>query len=245
MRLFSPAQEMTKIQAVIFDLDNTLEDFAPAEAVAEASLAKRVAEQTGCKPMEFLAAFTEAKRNHNHTQNPMEYSRVMWIEDAVRNRSLALDAKEIQNLEHYYWDVIRTEVTLYPDAKSTLEALRKRGLKLALLTDSDGVKGLKRQRIDQLGLGGIFDVIVTSDDVGENKPSLKGFREILLRLNLAPTGCVMVGDHPEFDLAPAKRLGIKTVWNQQRIVIDRSFPFVDYKIKKVSEMLALPLFSSK
>jgi FMN phosphatase YigB (HAD superfamily) len=115
-------------------------------------------------------------------------------------------------------------------------------MKLAMLSDSDGIKGLKRKRINQLGLEPYFDVIITSDDIGENKPSPKGFYMALALLKVSAAQCVMVGDHPEFDLVPAKQLGIKTVWTQERIMLDRDFPFVDYKIRKIEELLNLPLF---
>jgi len=228
------------IKAIIFDLDNTLEDFATAEAVAEASLAEIVSGQTRCKPLEFLSAFTEAKHRYNHELSPAAYSRLVWIEEAAQVVHIKIDAQE---LESDYWKILRKEVRLYSQALETLNSLRKLGFKLALLTDSDGIPGLKRRRIDELKLTPCFDVIVTSDDVGENKPSLAGFHFVLEKLGLPASACLMVGDHPEFDLAPAKRLGMWTVWTQERIVFDRSFPFVDFKIKKISDILSLPGFT--
>ncbi|MEK7801071.1 MAG: HAD family hydrolase [Pseudomonadota bacterium] len=60
-----------------------------------------------------------------------------------------------------------------------------------------------------------FSEIVTSDIVGESKPSLKGFEYIMSKTRLAPAAHLMIGDREPVDLAPAKSVGMKTclVWS--------------------------------
>ncbi len=61
----------------------------------------------------------------------------------------------------------------------------------------------------------VFREIVTSEIVGETKPSPKGFRYIMEKTGLPPAQHLMIGDRERVDLAPAKALGIKTclVWS--------------------------------
>lgn len=60
----------------------------------------------------------------------------------------------------------------------------------------------------------MFEEIVTSETVGETKPSTKGFSYILNKTGLAPEKHLMIGDREAVDLVPAKSLGMKTclVW---------------------------------
>ena len=74
-----------------------------------------------------------------------------------------------------------------------------------------------------------FEEIVTSEIVGETKPSTKGFQYILAKTGLAPAAHVMIGDREQVDLAPAKSLGIKTclVWSDTpSTVADVTLPSV-------------------
>ncbi len=79
----------------------------------------------------------------------------------------------------------------------------------------NGSQDSVRRGCDLLGLDtGIFTEIVTSEIVGETKPSLRGFRYIMEKTGLPAASHLMIGDREKVDLAPAKDLGIRTclVW---------------------------------
>ncbi len=78
----------------------------------------------------------------------------------------------------------------------------------------------------------VFREIVTSETVGENKPSLKGFQYILEKTKLPPAQHLMIGDREEVDLVPAKKLGMKTclVWS------DKKSKIADITLKSVYEL---------
>lgn len=67
----------------------------------------------------------------------------------------------------------------------------------------------------QLGIAGYFDMIITSEGVGFGKPDLHMFQLALERANCVPEDAVMIGDRLDNDIAPAKQLGIKTIWIRQ------------------------------
>ena len=79
----------------------------------------------------------------------------------------------------------------------------------------NGSQDSVRRGSDLLGLDtGIFTEIVTSELVGETKPSQRGFRYIMEKTGLPASAHLMIGDREMVDLAPAKDLGIHTclVW---------------------------------
>lgn len=61
----------------------------------------------------------------------------------------------------------------------------------------------------------IFKEVVTSEIVGETKPSSKGFEYIMKKTGLPADQHLMIGDREDVDLAPAKALGMQTclVWD--------------------------------
>ena len=104
----------------------------------------------------------------------------------------------------------RAVMQLFPDARETLERLRHRGLPLGLVTNGDA--GQQRDKIERFALAPLFDVIVIEGEFGAGKPDEVVYRHALDRLGVAPRDAWMVGDHLEFDVAGAQRVGLRGVW---------------------------------
>ena len=72
-----------------------------------------------------------------------------------------------------------------------------------------------RQRLEQFGVLKYFDHLTISGEVGFSKPSPTIFRETLRVLYTTAEKCFMVGDKLTNDIAPAKKLGFRTIWVKQ------------------------------
>ena len=57
-----------------------------------------------------------------------------------------------------------------------------------------------------------FGAVIDSSRVGSFKPQPAIFTAALERLRVAPESAAMIGDSPTKDLAPARSLGMRTVW---------------------------------
>lgn len=57
----------------------------------------------------------------------------------------------------------------------------------------------------------LFQVVVTSEEIGAEKPDERIFREALGRLAVEPADCVMVGNDPVVDLCPARAIGMRSI----------------------------------
>ena len=64
----------------------------------------------------------------------------------------------------------------------------------------------------EASLADSLDVILDSATVGISKPDPEIFRIALRELNLIPAQAFFVGDSYERDIAPARKLGMKTIW---------------------------------
>ncbi|MFH1174319.1 MAG: HAD family hydrolase [archaeon] len=225
------------ISAVIFDFDDTLERWSPAEAEADAQVASLAAKQYGLTQKAFLDAFNAAKAKYVHkTKRPIDMSRETWISTALHTLNADYDIPEVKSLEDAYWKKILEVSTLFPGTIEILQELSTQ-YTLCMFSDSDGYKPIKLERIKKLCIDQFFKKIVTSDDVFANKPDPAGWRLIMKQLQLRPQEIAMVGDHPEMDLLPAKQLGMKTIWTQEALQRDVHYPFVD---KTILSIMALP-----
>lgn len=99
----------------------------------------------------------------------------------------------------------------YPDVDKTLKKLSEK-YKLGIIANQ--VPGTK-SRLDNWNIGKYFDVIVASAEEGCEKPDLKIFEIALERADCKPEEAVMIGDRLDNDIAPANKMGMKTIWVRQ------------------------------
>ena len=102
------------------------------------------------------------------------------------------------------------ELCLFPDAHAVIDALRQRGLLLALVTN--GAADLQRAKIDRFDLGRRFDHIQIEGEHGFGKPEERAYRHAMSALGVAAAQTWMVGDNLEWEVAAPQRLGIHAIW---------------------------------
>jgi putative hydrolase of the HAD superfamily len=99
-------------------------------------------------------------------------------------------------------------LVLFDDVVPALDGLRRRGLKLGLVSNIDSDM---KADLERLGLPARLDVIVTSADAGASKPDPRIFREALRRAGVRPDDAVFVGDQYEVDVVGARGAGLEAV----------------------------------
>ncbi len=95
-------------------------------------------------------------------------------------------------------------------AKRTLGELRRRGLHLAVVSNIDDHQF--DPLWEQVGLGGLFDAVTTSEQARSCKPDPGIFRVALAKASdIPPDQVVFVGDSVDHDVAGANTLGMTSV----------------------------------
>jgi len=102
---------------------------------------------------------------------------------------------------------------VFPDTVASLQALKRR-FKLAVLSNIDD--DLFAQTAG--GLGVAFDRVITAQQIGSYKPCLNNFRALLEGVSCDPKRLLHVGQSRYHDIAPARKLGLATVWVNRRRV---------------------------
>jgi len=96
----------------------------------------------------------------------------------------------------------------FPEVRTSLEEVRRRGWRLAILsnTDPDFIAASKEL------IGVPFDETVVAGEIGSYKPGLGHWREFADRTNADPARHVHVAASLFHDIAPARELGLASVW---------------------------------
>jgi 2-haloacid dehalogenase len=96
----------------------------------------------------------------------------------------------------------------FPEVREALEELRRRGWRLAILSNSDRDLIAASQRT----LGVPFDITVVAEDIGSYKPAHGHWERFFELTSAARDAHAHVAASLFHDVAPARELGLTTVW---------------------------------
>jgi HAD superfamily hydrolase (TIGR01509 family) len=130
-------------------------------------------------------------------------------DNLLADRSLYCNEVFARCCEIYEGEKVRV-LEPYPGTRETLGELKRRGFPLAVLTDAHNGNALARLR--KTDLFQYFDHVISYDMTGAKKPAPDAFLLALRKLGTSPSETVLVGDSIRRDIAPAKELGMITVY---------------------------------
>jgi HAD superfamily hydrolase (TIGR01549 family) len=116
------------------------------------------------------------------------------------------DLRELERLAARYWHYPPS--ARYDDVLPCLEELRDR-YRLGVIANQPGEV---RSALGRDGLEGFFEVWGVSDELGVGKPDPALFDLSVRTAGVAPRSAVMVGDRLDYDIRPAKAVGMRAVW---------------------------------
>lgn len=204
---------MNNYQAVVFDLGKTL-IYSPRVKPFQ-MLAKKFGAELEQSEISMAYSFADHYFMKNYPgvlgKKPEEFYEI-YLSIIFSYLHLDLSVKE------FYDELFRTypprkEWVPYPETIDTLSQIKKRGLKLGVISNWDlSARGLLRK----IGIHDWFDDIVISSEVGVEKPAPEIFIRSINNLCVEPEKMLYVGDNYYDDVIGANSVGIKT------LIINRS-----------------------
>jgi len=223
------------INAILFDLDMTLIDFLKMKRVAVDAAAKAMVKVgLPMKVSEAKDRLWETYLLDIEGRFPMSDFLEKFHEHDYRILAAGINAYRKTKYPH---------IKPYPKVKQTLLKLKKKGLKLGIVTDAPKIKAFIR--LDEMGIADLFDVVVGLDDTGRYKPSKFPFKKALKGLRLKPSEVMHVGDFPERDILGAKKMGMLSCFARYGYVGMGRVVWADYKIEKFEDILDIVKNPSK
>jgi putative hydrolase of the HAD superfamily len=202
-----PKDRRFHVQSVIFDLFHTLVDpdaYRPEGFVR----AYKIAEVLGLADRDAFAGWwgeMEAERHVNGSKRIALYADEYLLEN-TGHRCSAEQLAEVDRI----WGQMHDRALLSPEAGvlAALESLRRRGVKVGLLSNIDEREAAFWTRSP---LSSFFDATCLSFEIGHSKPSREAYSAVLSRLGADAASSVYVGDGSHDELRGAREAGFGLV----------------------------------
>lgn len=206
---------MSVIKAVFFDFYNTLVGYDPPQEVLEARVLKdfgiEVKPEVFRRPLliadEFIyrehARLPIGKRSKEGRVALYSQYQGIILKEAGIEASPELIAGVLGKLLK-----LGLKLALFDDVMPTLTYLRGRGLILGLISNVDRDINPICQ---ELGLSAMLQVVITSQEVGFNKPQPEIFLAALEQAGVKPSEAIYVGDQYQIDVVGANGVGVRGI----------------------------------
>lgn len=205
-------------RAVGFDYGRTLVDIGyPAEGLAKAGA--ELLRMLGVPPPAEIAADQVGRAVDTrldelvaraHARDPVHEVEIYSLYSRALQATLGLRATPDQlrragDMLQWPW---RQAITVDREVGPALTALRRRGVRLGLLSNAPYQPLMMRGMLAEQGLGDCFDVILFSSEIGVRKPAPGAFTALLAGLGTNASETWYVGDELEADIEGARAAGM-------------------------------------
>ncbi len=204
--IISPAEN---IQAIIFDMGNTLRTREPNPAT-QAAARNRLAELLGVR--ELTDAYcAELERRHEAyslwaQERLIECSGAeiwtQWVAPELPHARIAPLAEELTSA----WRERQGHATPRPDASATLSELARRSYRLGLISNTISAVDVPRS-VDAYDWKKFFEVVILSSTARCRKPAPEIFWQATRAMRVEPAHCAYIGDRISRDVVGAHRAG--------------------------------------
>jgi len=198
------------MQAIIFDLDNTLYPYAPCDHAGRNALYAYLNPIFPMSREEFAKLYIDCDAETKRL-NPLTaagHNRILFYHHMCEVLNIPGDVYDIP-MYNAYWDAYLNAMQLFPGAFELLQELKVKKVPLGIC--SDLTLHIQIRKIQRLGLVGIFDKITVSEEVGADKPASIMFINIAQKLGAKVEDCVMIGDNYNRDVLGARAVGMQTI----------------------------------
>jgi putative hydrolase of the HAD superfamily len=196
------------IKTVIFDLDNTLYSFDDANKVAFEMLLDYVDKNLDISLERFITVHEELK-----TALPQDssvcHNRMIRFQKILEMENLPLYPHALEMYD-VYWNALLDAAIPSEGALSTLEELKRRGIRIGIGTDMTA--RIQFVKLTRLGLMPFIDFMVSSEEACAEKPASKFFDACMEKAGCERKQCMFVGDSIKKDVIGATNAGLVGVW---------------------------------
>lgn len=197
---------MPKIKLVIFDAGDVLYDWSGWLDVFDEEIRKFSKKHSVKFPL-----------NHHEIWDSKDIGKAasvgrISLKEAHRRHLKAIGLPENLTKEYHELDkkALRSIKPKDRETRNVLLELKKKGYKIAVLSDTPHTKSQKEFILELVGLDDLFDEISVSSEIGHTKPNKEAYLAVLNYFRAKPSEVVFVA-HDKDELVGAKKLGIKTI----------------------------------
>lgn len=189
-----------KYEGVVFDLDHTLFDrYATLTALAEdfrTRLADFIPQQITVARIAWLLCQGDKKYIYYGWRRVYEY---------LCEAGMFLPPPGYETYRDTLLSLFTVYAVPFPFTHKVLQSLRKRKLKIGLITNGNGE--VQAAKLKLLDLTNAFDEVLLCGNFGIQKPNREPFDEMATKLGIPAEKLLYVGDNPICDIYGSKNAG--------------------------------------
>jgi putative hydrolase of the HAD superfamily len=226
----SPVKSKTKqtgIRAVLFDAGDVLY-FRPERGRYLRDFHHEVGRADKIPPHEETVSLQHQAFMGSITQD--EYRRSLLGLHGITDPALLEKGRQAMEADD-------NNVQFFEGVSETLQGLKAQGFLLGIITDTANPLHVKLKWFRDAGIVHVWDSIISSQEVGIQKPAPEIYRAALDQMNLEASQVVFVG-HDADELQGARGVGIKTIAFNHGNDAE-----ADYYIENFTDLLSVPILS--
>jgi putative hydrolase of the HAD superfamily len=207
------------IDAVIFDWGGTLSVFADVDMEDMWRLAARHLAPDREGELCARLVRVEADAWARIAVDQHSFTLAQLLAEASAAVGLDIAAAVIEEASHRHLDAWTPHIRHDPDARDLLAALKTRGIKVGLLSNTHWPREFHEHFLDRDGLAAFIDARLYTSELPRSKPHPSAFLTSLEALGVGdPDRAIFVGDRPYDDIHGAKSAGLKAVLRSNPLV---------------------------
>lgn len=236
------------IQAVLFDLGNTLIEHQP---IRERALFHEAARHTygflasnGCALPTFEKYYRTQRRAVRWEKLKSKlFNRELDSRAMLRRMCIDLrlqrDPGTINKLGWAWYEPVVERSSLFGDVVSTLQHMRDCSIRMGIIANAPVPGEVIDMHLKHLGILHFFETRTYSSDIGHRKPEPQIFTEALRELHLPADSVAYVGNNLDDDIKGARRAGMVAILKSPRRPGFRARRAANFVISTLAELPAI------
>lgn len=211
------------IEAVVFDWGGTLSEYVNGELVdawrlAARHLAPDREDEVTARLVADEEAFWATTSSHQRSTTLADLLAAATVELDLDVAEALLEEAAVRHLDSW-----TPHIRHDPEAAPTLQALRDRGLRIGLLSNTHWPRSFHEHFLERDGLADLIDARLYTSEMAVQKPHPEAFLASLNAVGVDDSArAVFVGDRPWDDIVGARRAGMRAVLRPNSLVPDHA-----------------------
>jgi HAD superfamily hydrolase (TIGR01549 family) len=237
-----------KIQAVLFDIGETLLDFGRVDVTS-------LFRQGGKLAYDFLKKFNQPTgRLSFFLLRHLWMIRIFHIWSAISGRDfdslellkkieqkkgVKLTGQQWQDFAWCWYEPLSKFSKIEPDLRQTLDKLKRAGVKLGILSNTFINAATLERHLSDIGILDFFPIRLYSYQFRFRKPDSRIFIEAAKKLNCEPANVLFIGDRLDIDIIGALKTNMLAAIKKAYTNTRKKIPPGVIRIDKLSELPGL------
>lgn len=197
-------------KGILIDIDDTLYSYKKAHKIAIKKCYQKLPQkvQTSFSQKRFINSYTTYR---NNLTVKMKYSgtcrsRLFAFQNFFENEKLDSSYKYALSFEDIYWRELINSIKPFKNVDTFFKTCNKHKIKICAISDMQA--RFQIRKLEKLSLTKEIDFLVTSEEIGIEKPDLRIYASAFKKLKVKKENVIMIGDNFDKDIIGANQFGI-------------------------------------